>query len=88
MFTSFDRMLDELREHKEIFNSVKARDSSRAREVMSEHERNVLEYLRNRVFPILLQRSCYGLRFWILRLRVIINVSRCAELRTMYTRAW
>jgi DNA-binding GntR family transcriptional regulator len=57
LFTSFDRRLDELREHKEIFNAVKARDSSRAREDMAEHERNVLEYLRNRVFPILLQRS-------------------------------
>lgn len=57
LFTSFDRRMDELREHKEILEAIKIRDSSRAQEVMLEHERNVLEYLRSRVFPILLQRS-------------------------------
>ncbi|QKR00199.1 GntR family transcriptional regulator [Metallosphaera tengchongensis] len=57
LFTSFDRRMEELKEHREIFNAIKNRDPEGASEIMNLHERNVLDYLRSKVVPILLSPS-------------------------------
>ncbi|MCG3110051.1 Transcriptional regulator NanR [Metallosphaera sp. J1] len=54
LFTSFDRRVEELREHQGILDAIKARDPEKAYEMMISHENNVLEYLRVKVIPILL----------------------------------
>ncbi|MCH1772182.1 MULTISPECIES: GntR family transcriptional regulator [Metallosphaera] len=56
LFTSFDRRVEELREHQGILDAIKARDAERAYEMMISHENNVLEYLKAKVIPILLTR--------------------------------
>ncbi|WP_252896877.1 FCD domain-containing protein [Metallosphaera hakonensis] len=54
LFTSFDRRIEELKEHREILEAIKSRDQDDAYEIMINHERNVLEYLKTKVIPILL----------------------------------
>lgn len=51
LFTSLDRMNDELKEHTEIFQSLKERDSEGAWKKMYEHETKTMQYVIEKVIP-------------------------------------
>ena len=45
-FTSFNRRKDDLLEHKAVFNAVKDRNPSLARELMIDHQNKVIDYVK------------------------------------------
>jgi len=53
LFTSYQRRVDEAREHEEVYQAIRGRDPDRAYMVMMNHEINVLNYVKEKVIPML-----------------------------------
>ena len=53
LFTTYGRRVDEAMEHAAIVDAVISRDPKLARERMETHINNVIDYVRNRVLPLL-----------------------------------
>lgn len=51
IFTSYSRRLEEVKEHGDVYDAIKARDADAAFIRMLTHEQNVLEYVKNNVLP-------------------------------------
>ena len=45
-FTSFNRRVDDLLEHKAVFNAIKEKNASLAKELMIDHQNKVIEYVK------------------------------------------
>ncbi|AWR95315.1 GntR family transcriptional regulator [Acidianus brierleyi] len=50
LFTSFERRRDEYNEHYLIFTAIKEKNPEKAENLMTEHEKKVLDFLEKRVF--------------------------------------
>jgi len=53
IFTSYERRLEEVREHSEIVEAVLRRDPKLAREAMERHMDRVVAYVRGKILPLL-----------------------------------
>jgi DNA-binding GntR family transcriptional regulator len=53
LFTSYQRRVDEAREHEEVYQAIRGRDPDRAYMVMMNHEINVLNYVKEKIIPML-----------------------------------
>lgn len=50
LFTSYERRIEEYKEHFAVFEAIKSRNAEKARKLMEEHENKVLQYVRQRLF--------------------------------------
>ncbi len=53
LFTSYQRRVEEAREHEEVYQAIRARNPEEAYRLMLNHENEVMKYVKERVLPML-----------------------------------